>query len=120
MHRKLNLSANYLLNHSIEIQLPNLAIVDKFLDEKFAEEEAAAFDLEMVINSTKSSSKIYDNLVHYRFNEMVKAHDSQTTLDLLSPFTWVTIFGWITLVVSMSSTGDCQKQVHKLGKNGSG
>ena len=38
-------TANTLLNHSIEIQLPNLAIADKFLDEKFAEVESAAFDL---------------------------------------------------------------------------
>jgi len=41
-----NLTANTLLSHSMEIQLPNLAIADKFLDERFAEEESAAFDLD--------------------------------------------------------------------------
>ena len=53
-----NLTAQSLLNHSIEIQLPNLAVSDRFLDERFTDEELAAFDMEMVINSTKSSAKI--------------------------------------------------------------
>jgi len=34
-----NLTAQTLLNHSVENQLPNLAVADKFLDEKFAEEK---------------------------------------------------------------------------------
>jgi len=34
-----NLTAQTLLNHSVEIQLPNLAVVDKFLDQKFAEKK---------------------------------------------------------------------------------
>ena len=98
-----NLTANTLLNHSIKIRLPNLAIADKFLDEKFAEEESAAFDLEMVINSTKTSVQMYYNLAHYLFNEMFKAHNSQTKFNLLSPFTWVTIFGWITSIIALAS-----------------
>jgi len=97
-----NLTAQSLLNHFIEIQLPNLAVADKFLDERFADEESAAFEMEMVINSTKSSAQVYDNLAHYLFNQMVKAHDSQSQFDLLSPFTWVTIFSWITSIVALA------------------
>ena len=97
-----NLTANTLLNHSVEIQLPNLAIADKFLDERFAQEESAAFDLKMVINSTKTSAQVYDNLAHYLFNQMVKAHDSENKFDLLSSFTWVTIFGWITSIIALA------------------
>jgi len=97
-----NLTANTLLNHSIEIQLPNLAIADKFLDEKFAEEESAAVGLEMVINSTKTSAQVYDNLAHSLFIQVVKAHDSDNKFDLLSPFTWVTIFGWITSIITLA------------------
>jgi len=62
--------------HSVEIQLPNLAVANKFLDEKFAEEKAASYDMELVINSTKNSGVIYDNLAHYLFNQLIKAHDS--------------------------------------------
>jgi len=51
-----NSSADTLLNDSIDIQVPNLAIADKFLDKKFANEEAAAFDMAMVVNSTKTSA----------------------------------------------------------------
>jgi len=49
-----NLTAQTLLNHSVEIQLPNLAVADKFLDKKFAEEKTASYDIELVINSTKT------------------------------------------------------------------
>jgi len=34
------------------------------LDEKFNIEKSAAFDMEMVINRTKTSSEVYDNLAH--------------------------------------------------------
>jgi len=109
-----NLTAQSLLNHSIEIQLPNLAVADKFLDERFADEESAAFDMEMVINSTKSSAQVYDNLAHYLFNQMVKAHDSQSQFDLLSPFTWVTIFSWITSIVALALVIILRIRMHSL------
>ena len=96
-----NLTADILLNHSVEIQLPDLAVADKFLDERFANEDAAAFDLEMVINSTKSSSKVYDDLAHFLFNEIVKANDMQNSFDLFSPFTWLSIFSWIASAIAI-------------------
>jgi len=75
--------------------------VDKFLDEKFAEEEAAAFDMAVVINSTKTSAKVYDNLAHYLFNEMITAQDSAGDVDLFSHWTWFTILGWILAVAAL-------------------
>jgi len=95
-----NLTAQSLLNHSVEIQLPNLAVADKFLDEKFAEEKTASYDMELVINSTKNSGLIYDNLAHYLFNQLIKAHDSQNDFDLLSPWTWLTFSGWVLSAVA--------------------
>jgi len=32
----------------------------------------------------------------------VKAHDSETQFDLLSSFTWITIFGWITSIIALA------------------
>jgi len=49
-----NLTAQTLLNHSVEIQLPNWAVADIFLDQKFAEEKTASYDMELVINSKKT------------------------------------------------------------------
>ena len=46
-------------------------------------------------NATKHSGVVYDNLAHFLFNEMVRAHDMSNTFDLLSPWTWLTIFGWL-------------------------
>jgi len=83
-----------LLNDTLVADLPDLTIVDKLLDEKLSNEEKAAFDMEMVINSTKTSADVYDNLAHYLFNEMITAQDSAGDFDFFSPWTWCTIFGW--------------------------
>jgi len=91
-----NLTADTLLNYSLAVQLPNLAVADKFLDERFAHEKKAAYDMEGIINSTKQSSVVFENLAHYIFNRLVEAHDSEGDFDLLSPWTWISIIMWIT------------------------
>jgi len=95
------LKADTLLNDTLVADLPDLTIVDKLLDEKFSNEEKAAFDMEMVINSTKTSADVYDNLAHYLFNEMIKAQDSAGDSDFFSPWTSCTIFGWIISCVAL-------------------
>jgi len=47
-----SLTADTLLNHTLEAELPDLTIADKLLDEKFSIEASAAFDMKMVINRT--------------------------------------------------------------------
>jgi len=93
-----NLTADMSLNDTVHIDLPNLAIVEQSLDARFADEETAAFDMAMVINSTKTSAKVFDNLAHYLFNEMITAQDSAGDFDFFSPWTWFTIIGWIVAV----------------------
>jgi len=90
-----SLSADTLLNQTLDAELPDLTIADKLLDEKFSIEDSAAFDMEMIINSTKTSADVYDNLPHYLFNEMITAQDSQSSFDFFSPWTWLSILGWI-------------------------
>jgi len=36
----------------------------------------------MVISSIKTNMQVYDNLAHYLFNQMVKAHDSENRFDI--------------------------------------
>jgi len=88
-----SLSADTLLNQTLEAELPDLTIVDKLLDEKFSIEDSAAFDMAMIINSTKTSADVYDNLAHYLFNEMITAQDSKRGFDFFSPWTWLSILG---------------------------
>jgi len=57
-----NLTAESFLNFSVSAHLPNLAVAEKTLDQQFAHEEAAAYDMEQIINATKQSGKVYDNL----------------------------------------------------------
>ena len=79
-----NITANTLLNYSVEVQLPKLAIADRFLDAKFAREHAISIDMEEVINATKTSGTVYENLAHYLFNNMIHAHTLSNDFDLLS------------------------------------
>jgi len=65
--------------------------VDKLWDEAMALETAAQFDMAEIINSTKACGLVYDNLAHYLFNQMLKAHDTSNDFDLLSPWTWLSI-----------------------------
>lgn len=59
-------------------------------------------DMEQVINTTKNSGVVYENLAHYLFSEMIKAHDTTNDFDFLSPFTWLCIFGWIASGVALA------------------
>jgi len=43
---------------------------------------------------------LYDNLAHYLFNEMITVHDSQSGFAFFSPWTWLSILGWILGVVA--------------------
>ena len=89
-----------MLNQTLEAELPDLTIVDKLLDEKFSIEDSAAFDMAMIINSTKTSADVYDNLAHYLFNEMITTQTSSKGFDFFSPWTWLSILGWILGVVA--------------------
>ena len=91
----LNLTADAILNESLTVQLPKLAVADKLLDAKFAKEVAAEFNMQEIINATKHSGVVYDNLAHFLCNEMVRAHNKSNTFYLLSPWTRLTIFGWL-------------------------
>jgi len=95
-----SLSADTLLNQTLEAELPDLTIVDKLLDEKFSIEDSAAFDMAMIINITKTSADVYDNLAHYLFNEMITTQGSKRGFDFFSPWTWLSILGWILGVVA--------------------
>jgi len=55
----------------------------------------------MVINSTKNSANVYDNLAHYLFNEMITTQDNAKDFDFLSPWTWFMILGWIVAIASL-------------------
>jgi len=96
-----NLTADSLLNHSVEIRLPDLAIADKRLDQEFGLENAASFDMTSLINNTQNDVLVYENLQHYLFNRIMQSHSKQSDFDFLNPYTWLTIIGWITSAIAI-------------------
>ena len=97
-----NISADTLLNYSVEIRLPGLNLAEKILDQKFGIEAKARFDMESIINHTKDDTTVFENLAHYIFNSLISAHSRQGDFDFLSVFTWLSIFGWITSGVALT------------------
>jgi len=55
-----------------------------------------------IINATKNSGEVYDHLAHYLFNQMAKAHYKPGDFDVLSPWAWMSIFGWILSFVALT------------------
>ena len=90
-----NLTADMLLNETIETHLPSLAVADKELDQYFGIEKRAHFDLQTIINRTKADIPVYESLSHYILNSIIKAHTKEGDFDVLNPFTWLTVLGWI-------------------------
>jgi len=90
-----NLTSDMLLNETIETRLPTLAVADKELDQYFGIEKRAHFDLQTIINRTKADIPVYESLAHYIFNSIIKAHTKECGFDVLNPFTWLTVCGWI-------------------------
>ena len=80
---------------------PKLDIADRLLDAKFAREHAISIDMEEVNNATKTSGTVYENLAHYLFNNMIHAHTLSNDFDLLSPWTWLSIIGWIASAIAL-------------------
>ena len=96
-----NISAETRLNQSLNIQFPDLAVADRLMDVQFAKERSAEYDMEHIINVTKNSGLIYDDMAHYLFNKIVQAHNLSNSFDLFSPWTWINIFGCLAGVIAL-------------------
>jgi len=91
----IDLSMDIKLNESIRVEVPELALEEKEWDMFLAKEDKGHYDMETMINRTKHDAKSYDDLSHYLFNKIVKANLQQPDFDPLSPFSWITIAGWL-------------------------
>ena len=109
-----NLTAETLLNETIEIRLPKLALEDEQLNTYFGVEKQAHFDLATMINRTKQDAETYSSLAHYLFNEILQANAKQSAFDILNPFSWLTIFGWITSVFALILAIFLRVKMHSL------
>jgi len=102
LEKMYNVTAQTFLNESLSVLLPNLATADKLWDEVMGEEKAAKFQMAEIINATKNSEQVYDHLAHYLFTQMSKVHYKPTDFDVMSPWAWMSIFGWILSIISLA------------------
>jgi len=65
------IAADHLLNEDIEVDLPKLSIATKQYDAKLAQGQELKYDMSILINQTKTDSKMYDDLSHFLYNQMI-------------------------------------------------
>ena len=106
--------AETLLNETIEIRLPKLALDDEQLNTYFVVDKQAHFDLATMINRTKQDAETYSSLAHYLFNEILEANAQQSAFDVLNQFSWLTIIGWVTSVLALILAIFLRVKVHSL------
>ena len=91
-----------LSNDTLDVRVPNLALQHGAeLDELFAQQEQGSWEMVKLINRTKQDAKSFDSLSHYLWNEIMKANDNQNEFNFFSPFSWLTIFGWIFSLLAL-------------------
>ena len=96
-----NIAPDHLLNEEIEVDLPKLTIATKEYDAKLAKGQELTYDMSILINKTKMDSKMYGDLSHYLYNQMIMA-----SLDGLnsSHFDVFNVFHWVVLIVGIAAT----------------
>jgi len=68
-----DIAPDHLLNEDIEVDLPKLNIATKQYDAKLAQGQELKYDMSILINQTKMDSKMYDDLSHFMYNQMILA-----------------------------------------------
>lgn len=62
------------INHTIQIDVPALSRAEKEVEDKFAVHEAIHYDMIQIINRTKEGAQVFDDLSHFMYNTIIKAH----------------------------------------------
>lgn len=95
----------------IDVLLPHIAVEQSKVQQLIANEDAAQFDLETLVNQTKNDADSYASLSHY-----ILEHFS--TLDsTLSTSDWTSYIIWISLAASLfalASTSMLARKLHVL------
>ena len=93
-----DIAADQLLNEDIKVDLPKLSIATKQYDAKLAQGQELKYDMSILINQTKMDSKMYDDLSHFLYNQMIlnslEGQDGKH-------FNVFNVFHWVVLIIGI-------------------
>jgi len=97
-------SAESLLNTSVLVNLPSLAIAYQEYNDALLLDEEASYDLQSLINQTKKQSTMYSSLAQYLYHTLIKANQYNKDFDVFNTLDWLvllaTVAGFLALICS--------------------
>ena len=78
-----------LLNDSLSVDLPALAIASKEYEANLAVEEHSKFELISIINRTKDDEEVFSELSHYLYKVLLKSHTHTREWSPLNLYDWL-------------------------------
>jgi len=78
-----------LLNDSLSVELPALAIASKEYEANLAVEEHSKFELISIINRTKDDEEVFSELSHYLYKVLLKSHTHSREWSPLNLHDWL-------------------------------
>jgi len=96
-----NVEPNFLFNESVTVEIPNLMINQKKVEDILIGDGGLSFDMENVINRTLQSETVFSSLSDYLFDQIVKSKGLTDNLNLFSWQTWLELFTVLILVIDI-------------------
>lgn len=97
-------SAESVLNTSVPVNLPPLAIANQEYNDALLLDEEASYDLQSLINQTKRQSTMYSSLAQYLYHTLIKANQYNKDFDVFNTLDWLvliaTVAGFLALICS--------------------
>ena len=85
------ISEDALLNVSIPINLPKLAIAGNVYQNRLAIDRDKTFDLALAINQTMNDNQMYSGLSHLLLCDVLKTHLQDSSFDVLNVYSWLQV-----------------------------
>ncbi len=105
----LGLQAETLLRNKINISIPKLLLAAKpnenDLQQQLAFEDKAKFDLQKIINSTKSDKSSFKSLSDYLLNDILQSQMEDSNFDIFNLWHWFYLLCSIAGVAALIFTG---------------
>ena len=91
------LNADSLLNTSLSVHLPTLAIASEKYKHELEIRDETAFEMQSIINKTKQDSKAFRSLSHFLYNTLLTADDLNEDFDVFN------FLDWLILIASLAA-----------------
>ena len=91
------LNSDSLLNTSLSVHLPTLAIASEKYKHELEIRDETAFEMQSIINKTKQDTKAFRSLLHFLYNTLLTVDDLNEDFDVFN------FLDWLILIASLAA-----------------